>query len=237
MDTRFSRSAIERRGRRFQVHSGDSAIADIDAVLVATGVEPNTTLGRAAGLAITPPPMAFHAREATVDFLPMILPGTSVLSPANREVSHMLHRNLLALLACAGMAHFVMTGAAEAATASGSQNPALTVTLTVNPDRLSPGSTATGTGYITNNSTVQQRLTVRGAVRFPDGRVLNRDRVITIAAGKTVSPASRPRTRRCARRRRSVAAVGVRARGSIIGAPSVRAVGARALALGSEGSL
>jgi NADPH-dependent 2,4-dienoyl-CoA reductase/sulfur reductase-like enzyme len=45
-------SAIERRGRRFQVRSGDSTISDMDAVLVATGVEPNTTLGRAAGLAM-----------------------------------------------------------------------------------------------------------------------------------------------------------------------------------------
>jgi NADPH-dependent 2,4-dienoyl-CoA reductase/sulfur reductase-like enzyme len=46
-------SAIEHRGRRFQVRSGDSTLSDMDAVLVATGVEPNTTLGRAAGLAVT----------------------------------------------------------------------------------------------------------------------------------------------------------------------------------------
>jgi NADPH-dependent 2,4-dienoyl-CoA reductase/sulfur reductase-like enzyme len=44
---------IERRGKRFHVHSGDRTIADVDAVLVATGVEPNTALGHAAGLALS----------------------------------------------------------------------------------------------------------------------------------------------------------------------------------------
>jgi NADPH-dependent 2,4-dienoyl-CoA reductase/sulfur reductase-like enzyme len=43
-------SAIERHGKRFQVRRGANTIADVDAVLVATGVEPNTTLGRVAGL-------------------------------------------------------------------------------------------------------------------------------------------------------------------------------------------
>jgi NADPH-dependent 2,4-dienoyl-CoA reductase/sulfur reductase-like enzyme len=45
-------SAIERRGKRFSVHGGDTTIADVDAILVATGVEPNTTLAHNAGLAL-----------------------------------------------------------------------------------------------------------------------------------------------------------------------------------------
>jgi NADPH-dependent 2,4-dienoyl-CoA reductase/sulfur reductase-like enzyme len=45
-------SDIERRGRRFHVRSGANTIADVDMVLVATGVEPNTALGRTAGLSL-----------------------------------------------------------------------------------------------------------------------------------------------------------------------------------------
>jgi NADPH-dependent 2,4-dienoyl-CoA reductase/sulfur reductase-like enzyme len=45
-------SAIARRGRHLHVCSGAQAIPEVDAVLVATGVEPNTSLGRDAGLAV-----------------------------------------------------------------------------------------------------------------------------------------------------------------------------------------
>jgi NADPH-dependent 2,4-dienoyl-CoA reductase/sulfur reductase-like enzyme len=43
-------SGIDRRGRRFRVYSGANTITDADAVLVATGVEPQTSLGHDAGL-------------------------------------------------------------------------------------------------------------------------------------------------------------------------------------------
>jgi len=99
----------------------------------------------------------------------------------------MLKRRLLPAAVVTGLALLMAAPGVRAITASGSQNPALTVTLTVTPDQVNPGSSATGTGYITNNSTTRQRLTVRGSITFPDGRSFNKDRVISIAPGKTLS--------------------------------------------------
>jgi NADPH-dependent 2,4-dienoyl-CoA reductase/sulfur reductase-like enzyme len=45
-------SAIERHGRRLRVRSADTTLAECDAILVATGVEPDTVLAREAGLAL-----------------------------------------------------------------------------------------------------------------------------------------------------------------------------------------
>jgi hypothetical protein len=99
----------------------------------------------------------------------------------------MSKRKIVLLAAVAGVGLVSMPSATKAVTVAGSQNPAITVTLTVTPERLAPGGVATGTGYITNNSTVRQRMTVRGAITFPDGRSFTKDRVISVAPGKTLS--------------------------------------------------
>jgi hypothetical protein len=98
----------------------------------------------------------------------------------------MLKRKFL-VLAAAGMATLWAAPALRAGSASGAQNSALTVSVNVDPDITSPGRSVTGTGTITNNSATNQRMTLRATIVFPNGKGLSRDRVITLAPGKSFS--------------------------------------------------
>jgi NADPH-dependent 2,4-dienoyl-CoA reductase/sulfur reductase-like enzyme len=61
-------SAIECRDKRLHVHGGNASLSAVDAVLVATGVEPNTALGHAGGLALgAQGAIAVDERMATVN--------------------------------------------------------------------------------------------------------------------------------------------------------------------------
>jgi hypothetical protein len=100
----------------------------------------------------------------------------------------MVKRKSLTWAAVVGMVALAAAPAAWAGgSASGSQNAAITVAVTVDPDVTSPGKSVTGTGTITNNSATTQRMTVRAAVVFPDRKSFTKDRIITLAPGKSVT--------------------------------------------------
>jgi NADPH-dependent 2,4-dienoyl-CoA reductase/sulfur reductase-like enzyme len=78
-------SAIERRGRRFRIHSGVTTLPEADAVLVATGVAPNTALGHDASLTL-------GAHGAIVVDERMATPSPGVYAAGDCVVTH--HRLL-----------------------------------------------------------------------------------------------------------------------------------------------
>jgi NADPH-dependent 2,4-dienoyl-CoA reductase/sulfur reductase-like enzyme len=78
-------SAIERRGRRFRVHSGATTLPEVDSMLVATGVEPDTSLGHDAGL-----PLGEHGAIVVGERMATMRPG--VYAAGDCVVTH--HRLL-----------------------------------------------------------------------------------------------------------------------------------------------
>ncbi|MCA1644563.1 MAG: hypothetical protein LC797_03535 [Chloroflexi bacterium] len=76
---------------------------------------------------------------------------------------------------------------ALASSASGTQNPNLTVTasLVSNPDPATTGTIVTGTATETNNTGRKDNVSVTYTILYPDGRVFTTSKQINLLAGQT----------------------------------------------------
>lgn len=81
------------------------------------------------------------------------------------------------LLAC--------TGTALADSATGTQNPALTVTVSLSPDTVSAGDTITETKTVKNNTTHPLEILLVKTLKTPKGEVFRDTLKDRIGAGKT----------------------------------------------------
>jgi uncharacterized protein (DUF58 family) len=79
---------------------------------------------------------------------------------------------------------------ASAATGTATTNPDLTVTVSVSPDVLRAGNTATVTESVTNNTGVTQTVTLSNTLLTPKGQTLTRPaQTIAVPAGATFTVA------------------------------------------------
>lgn len=75
-----------------------------------------------------------------------------------------------------------------AATATGTNNPDLTVSVSVTPDQLHVGNTATVNESVTNNTTVSQTVTLNNALVTPKGQTyVQPSQTIQVPAAQTVN--------------------------------------------------
>ena len=83
----------------------------------------------------------------------------------------------------------------EATSATGSQNPNLTVFVSLSPDRATVGDTITVTQSVTNNSSAALTVTLTDTLKVPSGHSYTASRTVTLTPGthsKTFSYAVQP---------------------------------------------
>lgn len=80
------------------------------------------------------------------------------------------------------------SGAAFAATATGTSNPDLTVSVSVTPDQLHVGNTATVNESVTNHTSASQTVTLNNTLVTPKGQTYTQaPQTIQVPAGQTVN--------------------------------------------------
>lgn len=90
-------------------------------------------------------------------------------------------------LVFAVVAALVVAAPAASTTGSGNQNPDLAVTVSLTPDEVSVGQTATATSSVTNRSSRRQAVTIVYSLTVPSGQVFSASETVTLRPGEALT--------------------------------------------------
>ena len=99
-------------------------------------------------------------------------------------------RSPAAKLAALAVGALVMTlgvSAALATSDSGTQNPDVTVSVSLSPDVVTVGDTVTATASVTNNTNRRQKFVVKATLTEPDGSSYSQSTTVRLDPGQTDS--------------------------------------------------
>ena len=91
------------------------------------------------------------------------------------------------VLAVGTMVTTLGTSVALATSATGTQNPDVTVSISLSPDEVTAGDTLTVSGSITNNLTKKQRYRIELTLTLPSGASFSIRKSARFGPGKTIS--------------------------------------------------
>ena len=91
------------------------------------------------------------------------------------------------VLAVATMVSTLGTSVALATSDTGTQNPDVTVSISLSPDVVTAGDTLTASGSATNNTTKKRRFKVVLTLTVPGGASFSVKKSVRLGPGKTVS--------------------------------------------------
>jgi uncharacterized protein (DUF58 family) len=91
------------------------------------------------------------------------------------------------IMAIAALAALLAVPAALADTQTGNQNPDLVVTVSLSPDTVAIGETATAVATVTNQSAARQSVSVTATLSGPGGVLLVRTERVSLKPGEAFS--------------------------------------------------
>ena len=100
------------------------------------------------------------------------------------------YRKALVVALVVGTAGLAVASTALATSATGTQNPDLTVTASLasngaNPDQATNGDQVTARYSVTNNTAQRRRVAIKYTLQYPDGQTVTRSQKLTLAPGQT----------------------------------------------------